>query len=210
MTLDLFPETANPHANLLPYDGIVSNFGRIFTATEADRYFEILQRDIPWRHDEAVIFGKHIITAREVAWYGDTSYNYGYSGANRIALPWGGILPELKNRVEAAIADICPTRFNSCLLNRYNNGNEGMAWHSDDEAELGPETGIASVSFGATRKFAFRHRQTRQKVEMLLHHGQLIVMRGQTQAHWQHALMKSTRVTQPRVNLTFRTIRARG
>ena len=77
MTLDLFPETANPHANLLPYDGIVSDFGRIFTAAEADRYFEILQRDIPWRHDEAVIYGKHIITAREVAWYGDTSYNYG-------------------------------------------------------------------------------------------------------------------------------------
>ena len=72
MTLDLFPETANPHANLLPYDGIVSNFGRILTVAEADRYFEILQRDIPWRHDEAVIFGKHIITAREVAWYGDT------------------------------------------------------------------------------------------------------------------------------------------
>jgi 2OG-Fe(II) oxygenase family oxidoreductase len=85
-----------------------------------------------------------------------------------------------------------------------------MAWHSDDEAELGPETVIASVSFGATRKFAFRHRHTRQKVEMLLHHGQLIVMRGQTQTHWQHALMKSTCVTQPRVNLTFRTIRARG
>ena len=100
--------------------------------------------------------------------------------------------------------------FNSCLLNRYEDGNQGMAWHSDDEAELGPETVIASVSFGATRKFAFRHRRTRRKFEMLLHHGQLIVMSGQTQAHWQHALMKSTRVTQPRVNLTFRTIRARG
>ena len=96
------------------------------------------------------------------------------------------------------------------LQNRYEDGNQGMAWHSDDEAELGPETVIASVSFGATRKFAFRHRRTRRKFEMLLHHGQLIVMRGQTQAHWQHALMKSTRVTQPRVNLTFRTIRARG
>lgn len=141
---DLFPETANPYANLLPYDGIVSDFGRIFTAAEADRYFEILQRDIPWRHDEAVIFGKHIITAREVAWYGDTSYNYGYSGANRIALPWNGVLPELKNRVEAAIADICPTRFNSCLLNRYNNGNEGMAWHSDEGQGLAKDSAIAS------------------------------------------------------------------
>ena len=163
MTLDLFPETANPHANLLPYDGIVSDFGRIFTIAEADRYFEILQRDIPWRHDEAVIFGKHIITAREVAWYGDTSYNYGYSGANRIALPWDGVLPELKNRVEAAIADICPTRFNSCLLNRYNNGNEGMAWHSDEGQGLAKDSAIASLSLGATRKFAFKHKESKEK-----------------------------------------------
>ena len=158
--LDLSPETANPHANLLPYNGIVSNFGRIFTVAEADYYFEILQHDITWRHDKAVIFGKHIITAREVAWYGDMSYNYGYSGANRIALP------ELKNRVEAAIADICPTRFNSCLLNRYNNGNEGMAWHSDEGQGLAKDSAIASLSFGTTRKFAFKHKVSKEKHEM--------------------------------------------
>ena len=167
MTLDLFPETADPHANLLPYDGIVSDFGRIFTAAEADRYFEILQRDIPWRHDEAVIYGKHIITAREVAWYGDTSYNYGYSGANRIALPWDGVLPELKNRVEAA---------------------------------------IASLSLGATRKFAFKHKESKEKREMWLEHGQLIVMHGETQKHWLHTILKSTRIQEPRINLTFRVM----
>ena len=206
MTLDLFPETANPDANLLPYDGIVSDFGRIFTAAEADRYFEILQRDIPWRHDEAVIYGKHIITAREVAWYGDTSYNYGYSGANRIALPWSGVLPELKNRVEAAIAGICPTRFNSCLLNRYNNGNEGMAWHSDEGQGLAEDSAIASLSLGAARKFAFKHKESKEKREMWLEHGQLILMHGETQKHWLHTILKSTRIQEPRINLTFRVM----
>ena len=134
------------------------------------------------------------------------TFDYRYSGVNHQARIWTPPLRALRDRVDTLVG----VHFNSCLLNRYEDGNQGMAWHSDDEAELGPETVIASVSFGATRKFAFRHRHTRQKVEMLLHHGQLIVMRGQTQAHWQHALMKSTRVTQPRVNLTFRTIRARG
>ena len=134
------------------------------------------------------------------------TFDYRYSGVNHQARIWTPPLRALRDRVDTLVG----VHFNSCLLNRYEDGNQGMAWHSDDEAELGPETVIASVSFGATRKFAFRHRRTRRKFEMLLHHGQLIVMRGQTQAHWQHALMKSTRVTQPRVNLTFRTIRARG
>ena len=134
MTLDLFPETANPHANLRPYDGIVSDFGRIFTAAEADRYFEILQRDIPWRHDEAVIFGKHIITKRKVAWYGDTNFTYTYSNTTKQAYTWTKELLELKAMVEAKTQ----TRFNSVLLNLYHNGNEGMGWHSDDERELVP------------------------------------------------------------------------
>ena len=134
------------------------------------------------------------------------TFDYRYSGVNHRARIWTPPLRALRDRVDTLVG----VHFNSCLLNRYEDGNQSMAWHSDDEAELGPETVIASVSFGATRKFAFRHRRTRRKFEMLLHHGQLIVMRGQTQAHWQHALMKSTRVTQPRVNLTFRTIRARG
>ena len=133
-------------------------------------------------------------------------YNYGYSGANRIALPWSGVLPELKNRVEAAIADISPTRFNSCLLNRYNNGNEGMAWHSDEGQGLAKDSAIASLSLGATRKFAFKHKESKEKREMWLEHGQLIVMHGKTQKHWLHTILKSTRIQEPRINLTFRVM----
>ncbi|WP_373779548.1 alpha-ketoglutarate-dependent dioxygenase AlkB, partial [Neisseria dentiae] len=96
--------------------------------------------------------------------------------------------------------------FNSCLLNLYSDGLEGMAWHSDDEKELGRNTVIASVSFGATRKFAFKHKRTGEKRELMLSHGQLIVMRGETQSHWLHAVMKSAKIREPRVNLTFRTI----
>ncbi len=205
MTAMLFGEHADPQVNLLPCDGIVNDYGSVFT-DEADALLAWLLAEIPWQHDEIRLYGKRIVTARRIAWYGDDAFDYRYSGVNHRARIWTPPLRALRDRVDTLVG----VHFNSCLLNRYEDGNQGMAWHSDDEAELGPETAIASVSFGATRKFAFRHRHTRQKVEMLLHHGQLIVMRGQTQAHWQHALMKSTRVTQPRVNLTFRTIRARG
>ena len=205
MTAMLFGEQADPQVNLLPCDGIVNDYGSVFT-DEADALLAWLLAEIPWQHDEIRLYGRRIVTARRIAWYGDDAFDYRYSGVNHRARIWVPPLRALRDRVDTLVG----VHFNSCLLNRYDNGSQGMAWHSDDEAELGPETVIASVSFGATRKFAFRHQQTRQKVEMLLHHGQLIVMRGQTQTHWQHALMKSTRVTQPRVNLTFRTIRARG
>ena len=205
MTLSLFEDAADPQINLLPCDGIVNDHGTVFAA-EADALLTWLLAEVPWQHDEIQLYGKRIVTARRVAWYGDEAFDYRYSGVNHRARLWAPPLRAMRDRVSARVG----VSFNSCLLNRYDDGTQGMAWHSDDEAELGPETVIASVSFGATRKFAFRHRHTRQKVEMLLHHGQLIVMRGQTQTHWQHALMKSTRVTQPRVNLTFRTIRTRG
>ena len=205
MTASLFEEQADPLVNLLPCDGIVNDYGNAF-ADEADTMLAWLLAEVPWQHDEIRLYGKRIVTARRIAWYGDDAFDYRYSGVNHRARLWTPPLRALRDRVSALVG----VHFNSCLLNRYDDGSQGMAWHSDDEAELGPETVIASVSFGATRKFAFRHCQTRQKVEMMLRHGQLIVMRGQTRAYWQHALMKSTRVTQPRVNLTFRTIRTRG
>ncbi|PAT32476.1 2OG-Fe(II) oxygenase [Vandammella animalimorsus] len=207
-TLDLFASAPEPAANLLPCDGIVNDYGLLYSAVEADQLLQLLLTQISWRHDEAVIYGKRIVTARQVAWYGDAAFDYRYSGATRTALPWTDALLAIKARVEAAIAPISPTRFNSCLLNLYADGSQGMAWHSDDEAELGPQTVIASLSLGATRKFALRHRRSGEKRELLLQHGQLIVMRGATQTHWQHALMKSTRVHAPRVNLTFRTFRS--
>ncbi|MDO4775968.1 MAG: alpha-ketoglutarate-dependent dioxygenase AlkB [Cardiobacteriaceae bacterium] len=206
-TPDLFAANPDPAANLLPFDGIVNDYGTLFSADEADALLAGLLANIPWRHDEALIYGKRIITARQVAWYGDATFDYTYSGVTRRALPWNDILLAIREKVENAIAAISPTRFNSCLLNLYRDGSQGMAWHSDDEKELGENTIIASVSFGATRKFAFRHRQSGEKRELMLAHGQLIVMRGATQSHWQHAIMKSARIHAPRVSLTFRTIK---
>lgn len=207
MTLELFAVEADPTSNLLPCDGILNDHGLLFAADDADEHLAGLLAEIPWRHDTAVIYGKHITTARQVAWYGDAAFAYHYSGTRRIALPWTARLLTIKARVEAVLVPISPTVFNSCLLNLYADGTQGMAWHSDDEKELGPETVIASVSFGATRKFAFRHKRTGEKRAMLLAHGQLIVMRGAMQTHWLHAITKSARVHSPRVNLTFRTLR---
>lgn len=209
-TDDLFSAAPDPAANLLPYGGTVNDFGILFARTDADRCFAELAAGIPWRHDEAVIYGRRIVTARQVAWFGDSGFSYTYSGVSRTALPWNGILLEIKAAVEARIAAVCPIVFNSCLLNLYSDGSEGMAWHSDDEKELGSNAVIASLSFGAVRKFAFKHKTTGEKREMLLQHGQLIVMRGQTQANWRHAVMKSTKIREPRINLTFRTMLPQG
>jgi alkylated DNA repair dioxygenase AlkB len=189
-------------ANLLPYDGEVNYYGPVLTKAEADYYLSALLNTIAWKNDEAVIFGKHIITKRKVAWYADTAYSYTYSNITKQALPWTPELLELKALVEQHTGTI----FNSCLLNLYHNGNEGMAWHSDDERSLGKDTAIASLSFGAERKFALKHKQTKLGTSVMLAHGSLLVMKGTTQTHWLHALPKTTRVNTARINLTFRTM----
>ncbi len=198
--MDLFEN--DPKVNLLPYDGTVNYHGPIFSAAEDRHYQAALTQSVPWKNDEAVIFGKHIITARKVAWYGDAEYPYAYSGITRTALSWNADLIALKARVEEVSGCI----FNSCLLNLYHNGNEGMGWHSDDEKALLKEAPIASVSLGAERKFNFKHRRTQALVSVMLESGSLLVMKGTTQTHWLHSLPKATRITEPRINLTFRTI----
>lgn len=201
-TPDLFPAVSDPAINVLPYDGMVQDYGMIFSLAAADRYLRHLLAHIPWQHDQLVIFGKSITTARQIAWYGDKPFNYRYSGSDHRALVWDDVLLQLKAAVEAASGG----QYNSCLLNLYHDGNEGMGWHSDDEAVLGPLPDIASLSFGATRKFVFRHKASGEKVELFLQHGQLIVMRGVTQSFWQHAILKSKRIRDARVSLTFRRI----
>ena len=205
MDTDLFGYAPDPHANLLPYDGIVNDYGVVLNLQKADACLHDLLHDIAWQHDQVVIYGKRITTARQVAWYGDSDFGYNYSGVTRHARVWTPLLLQLKHKVEQHLQAVSPTTFNSCLLNRYHSGQEGMAWHSDDEAELGHNTVIASLSLGAMRKFAFRHKRTQEKRELLLQHGQLIVMRGCTQHHWQHAVMKSSKIQEERVSLTFRT-----
>lgn len=188
--------------NLLPRDGETLYFGPILSAGDASRYFDVLLRDIAWKNDEAKIFGKHFITKRKAAWYGDQSFEYTYSNTTKHALPWTDELAELKHLVETS----CGVKFNSCLLNLYHSGDEGMAWHSDDEKALGKNTTIASMSLGAERKFSLKHKKTGEAVSVQLENGSLLVMQGTTQSNWLHSLPKTKKVTDPRINLTFRTI----
>lgn len=199
--MDLFKDE-NLNRNLLPYDGTVLYFGQIIQQQQSDAYFDALFRFIAWKNDEAVIYGKHIMTKRKVAWYADHPFSYTYSKTTKHALAWTPALLELKETVERITGEI----FNSCLLNLYHDGNEGMAWHSDGETDLKKNGAIASLSFGAERKFAFKHKTTQEKVELFLEHGSLLVMKDVTQAYWRHRLPPSKRITTARINLTFRQI----
>lgn len=200
--MQLFDIEADPRHNHLPYDGTVQYYGKVIQEMVADDYFEKLMQNIAWENDQAIILGRQITTKRKVAWYGDQGYEYTYSNVNRYALPWTVELLELRQRVQQLTGE----RFNSCLLNLYHTGEEGMAWHSDDETDLKKNGAIASLSFGAERRFAFKHKQSKEKVELYLEHGSLLVMKDTTQSHWLHRLPPTKKVTTARINLTFRTI----
>lgn len=188
--------------NLLPCDGVVNYFGKIMSDAEALDFFNRLLSNIEWRNDEAVIYGKHYVTKRKVAWYGDKPFSYSYSNTTKEALPWTAELQALKTLAEKLSGET----YNSCLLNLYHTGEEGMAWHSDGEKTLKKHGAIASFSFGAERKFAFKHKETAQTVSLILEHGSLLIMKDTTQDYWLHRLPPTTKVKRPRVNLTFRTI----
>ena len=200
--MDLFSQESLDNVNLLPKDGIVNYYGRIMPLNQANDYLQYLLNDIQWKNDVAIIFGKRIETKRKVAWYAEKPFEYTYSNTTKTALPWTKELLELKELVEKKSGET----FNSCLLNLYHNGTEGMAWHSDGEKDLKKNGAIASVSFGAERKFAFKHKATKQTVSQILDNGSLLMMKGTTQTHWMHRLPPTKLVSKPRVNLTFRTI----
>lgn len=200
--MNLFEYTVDRTKNWLPKDGTVNYYGKLFTPAESDAYLENLLYNIEWRNDEALIFGKKIITKRKVAWYGDQPFEYTYSNTTKYALPWTKELLALKAIIEKETGEL----FNSCLLNLYHSGEEGMAWHSDAETDLKKDGAIGSLSLGAERKFAFKHKQTNEKIELVLEHGSLLVMKDTTQTHWLHRLPPTKRIVKPRVNLTFRTI----
>ncbi len=189
-------------SNLLPYDGEVNYYGKIMSHPKAQHYLDKMLSIIVWKNDEAVIFGRHLITKRKVAWYGNSNYSYTYSNTTKQALIWTPELLELKKLTEK----ITGATFNSCLLNLYHTGDEGMAWHSDDEKALGKDTAIASLSLGAERKFAFKHKETKETLSMILENGSLLVMKGTTQTNWLHRLPPTKKIKSSRVNLTFRTM----
>ena len=200
--MDLFNNEIDSLTNLLPQDGIVNYYKNLLTSQEANRYFDCLLNTIEWKNDQAFIYGKLIITKRKVAWYGDADYEYTYSKNTKRALPWTKELVELKQMIE----DKTGEKFNSCLLNLYHNGDEGMAWHSDAEKELKKNGAIGSLSLGAERKFTFKHKETKETISLILENGSLLVMKGTTQTNWLHRLPPTKLISTPRINLTFRSI----
>lgn len=194
---NLFNENKNP----LPYDGDTTYFNMVFSEGQSNAYFNRLLNTIEWRNDELIMFGKRIVTKRKTAWYGEKPFQYSYSNTTKTALPWTKELMEIKAIIEAKTN----RKFNSCLLNLYHNGEEGMGWHSDDEPEMKKNEAIASVSFGVPRKFVLRHKKTKEKIELILENGSVLIMEGDTQTHWQHAIPKTKKIDRSRINLTFRT-----
>ena len=199
--MDLF--ATDPDANLLPQDGVVRYTPSVFAGPESDVFFERLTGDVPWQHDEVTMFGKTIVTARKIAWFGDAGLDYTYSGKTKSPLPWSGLLTELKTMTEEKTGH----RFNSCLMNLYHDGSEGMGWHRDNESSIVKDSPIACVSFGAQRRFHFKHVETKERITVELGHGSLLLMAGETQTHWMHTLPKMARVKEPRVSLTFRQMK---
>ena len=198
--MDLF--SSDKITNILPYDGVTNYYGAVLDAAQSDFYYQQLLENINWKNDEAIIFGKKIITKRKVAWYGESAYTYTYSKVTKEAAIFTKELLALKAIVEKESGEI----YNSCLLNLYHSGEEGMAYHSDGEKMLKKEGAIASVSLGAERKFSFKHKQNKQRIDIILENGSLLVMKEGTQTNWLHRLPPTKKVNLPRINLTFRTI----
>ncbi|MDB5130516.1 MAG: alpha-ketoglutarate-dependent dioxygenase AlkB [Mucilaginibacter sp.] len=186
----------------LPADLMVYKPG-VFDPAESGALLETFIHQIQWIQETAHMYGKIIKTPRLIAWHGDMSQSYSFSGNKYNPAPWTKELLTIKNRVEP----IAGVKFNSVLLNYYRDGNDSVAWHSDDEYELGLKPMIASVSFGQARRFDVRYKQDHKlKYAVNLENGSLLLMKGDLQRFWQHRIAKSTRPMLPRVNLTFRVI----
>lgn len=188
--------------NILTRDGEVFYIPDVFEQNTSAQFLAALISEIHWQQDKVKIFGKTYITSRKTAWYADGDLSYTYSGIKRTPHLWSPALLAIRDRIEQCTG----IRFNACLLNLYHNGEEGMGWHSDDEQELGQMPEIVSVSFGASRRFDFKHKLTAEKISVMLENGSVLWMRGTCQTYWKHALPKTKKVKDLRVNLTFRNI----
>jgi alkylated DNA repair dioxygenase AlkB len=198
--MDLF--SSETIKNILPCDGIANYHGIVLDMNACNFYFDTLMNTINWKNDEAIIFGKKIITKRKVAWYGESEYSYTYSKVTKTANIFTKELLELKAILEKESGET----YNSCLLNLYHSGEEGMGYHSDNEKMLKKNGAIASLSLGVARKFSFKHKENKQRIDLILENGSLLVMKKGTQTNWVHRLPPTTKVNSPRINLTFRTI----
>ena len=195
-------DTTESPSSLLDSDGRVDYLPDIFDAKTANQLFEACLNSVDWQHDQLWMFGKKIITQRKVAWVGDPHCSYTYSGVKKYPQPWTKEILIIKNKME----ELVQYQLNSCLLNLYHNGNEGMGWHSDDELELDRNAPIVSLSLGAERKFALKHKLHKTTHSIFLENGSVLIMHPPTQEFWNHSLLKTKQLVSPRINLTFRHI----
>ena len=191
----------------LPLAGASLQFDRQWlTQARADALFDALHSGIDWEVHRIRLFGRLVDSPRLSSWIGDSDASYVYSGSRFDPRPWPQALAALREQLAAATGE----RFNSVLANLYRDGRDAMGWHSDDEVELGRQPVIASLSLGASRRFVFKHRrEPERKLALELAHGSLLLMRGDTQGNFRHALPRTKKEVGARINLTFRTIRAR-
>ena len=179
-------------------------FNHLFSKQDSDFLFQRLLSKIDWKQETITMWGKKKILRRRVAWYGDFGKNYSYSGNSLRPKAWNKDLTVIKEKIEA----LSSIRFNSVLLNDYEDGNVGMGWHSDDEKELGKDPVIGSVSFGVDRDFYLKpkNKSNNERVKIRASNGSFILMNGATQHHWLHSLPIRKKINERRINLTFRTI----
>lgn len=192
--------------NLAPLDGELYHWPGFYGSEQADAVYQSLYRNVAWRREQLFLYGRWVNVPRLMAWYGDPSAHYKYSGVDHRPLPWTAALQCLRREVEA----VCKAGFNSVLANLYRDGGDSMGSHADAEKELGLNPLIASLSFGDSRLLRFKHLKTGQKLDLELHHGDLLIMAGELQHYWRHELPKTRKAKQPRINLTFRRIIAPG
>lgn len=207
--------------NLLPYEGDVYLLSPLkLPSVNNDEIYQTLLHELPWQSDTVTLFGKTHITRRKIVWMGDGNLGYRYSGHLRTAAAWQPSVVEIKQDIEAKMLAFFQSHqdidqrlnpnsnpiFNSCLLNYYPTGEDGMGYHADNEKELGTNPMIASVSFGATRKIAFKHKISKEKIDILLPPASVLLMMGATQHYWHHSIPKTKKVNSGRISLTFRKI----
>jgi alkylated DNA repair dioxygenase AlkB len=188
--------------NLLPSDGAAFLYADALAPADADRLFAALRNEIDWRQEISTVMGRRLPIPRLTAWHGEAGYVY--SGIRMDPAPWTPPLLELKTIAEALAGE----PFNSVLLNLYRSGRDSVSWHADNEPGLGRDPVIASLSLGAVRRFQLKHRRSGERVSLDLPHGSCLIMAGATQHHWLHQLPKTAQAVGPRINLTFRRMRA--
>ena len=184
-------------------NGELAYFPQFFSTAESDNFMQILKGTISWKQESMKMYGKQVLFPRLMAWHGDAATSYGFSGNTFTPEPWTPELSQIRDRITPASG----TSFNSVLLNFYRNGSDSMGWHADDEPELGAQPVIASVNFGATRRFQLRYKSDHhRKYELPLQHGSLLIMKGPLQEYWEHQVPKTSAISTGRINLTFRSI----